>query len=102
MNIWRKILFALGVSMLIAITAGFITSETKYFYLTPGKDKTEITKNNYDAYFDKSITWAGDFAKFTSKENVFNIQSSIIAGLTTFSIFLILISIVNKNPSKLE
>lgn len=102
MNIWKKILLALGISILIAITAGFITSETKYFYLTPGKAKTEITKYNYEMYFDKSIAWEFDYTKFTSKENVYNIHSAIISGLTTFSIFLILISIVNKKPSKLE
>jgi hypothetical protein len=102
MNILRKILLAFGILMLISIVVGFLRSETKYFYLSPGEPKTEITKSNYEMYFDKSRKWASDYTKFTSKEKVFNIQFSIISGVTVFSILIIVISLWNKNSIKTE
>lgn len=102
MNILRKTLLAFGVSMLISIVAGFLTSEVKYFYLKPGKIKTEITKANYEMYFDKSYKWQTDYTKFTSIENIYNTQLAVIYGLVTFSVLIILISLVNNNSLKNE
>ena len=102
MNILRKTLLAFGISILSSIVFGFLNSETKYFYLQPGKAKTEITKDNYEMYFDKSQNWTGDFTKFTTKENIFNLESAIISGLAIFSILIIAISLFNKNSYKTE
>jgi hypothetical protein len=88
--------------MLISIVLGFLTSETKYYYLEPGEEKTEITRANYEWYFDKSNPWTSDYTKFTSKENVYNIQTALISGLAAFSILIIVISLMNRSPSNTE
>lgn len=82
MNLRNLLLVLSGMTMLIMLGTGYYYSIDKYFR----KDK-EITKAVY--YSSKSY----DLNVY--KENVFNLEYSIISGVITFGLGLIMIGIVN-------
>jgi len=100
MDLTRKIILSLGLSILVGLSLGYLTSEQKYYFLSPRDPKREITKENYEMYFDNRQSSETDYSKFTSKETEFNIHSAVFSGLLAFSILIIGISLFGKRIDK--
>ena len=94
MYIIRKILFALGISLLLGVITGYITSQQKYYYLSLDGPKREITKGIYDEI--KNSYSHGYF----KKESAYNFKMANIIGLSIFGIFLVFISLINPKSKE--
>ncbi len=113
MKLINKLIFVIGLSMLVGVIFGLVKKDVKYF-LTIEKDsfeKNEIsegTYDNYKIYLGRGYYYSNEDKNsdncnianriyFTlAKERSFNISSSIISFLFSLSILLILISILSR------
>lgn len=86
----RQLFIILGVSILLGITAGYITSQEKYFFYHIEHSKNEITKETFDEF------QSNDYKTYTKKEMEYNIKNALIFGLASFAVLCILLNI--KKP----
>jgi hypothetical protein len=89
----KKLVISFGISILLGIAVGFLTSQEKYYYYSPGSQKHEITFDTYKMYFDKTHNWQADYTKFTKKEDVYNNEKAILFGLATFGFLCIILNL---------
>ena len=87
----KVLLLIFGISLIVGLITGYLTSETKYFFMDSDVPKVEITQKNYKYYNDDDNNryFTTDMSRFTNSENVFNIQNAIIGGLLVMGILFI-------------
>jgi hypothetical protein len=93
----RKLLFAIGGSILIGILIGIFTFEKKYYYLSTREPKREITYQRYLDFHNEKQNYAFDYSFDTQIDKEFNTQNAVISGVTAFGIFIIFFSFNKKN-----
>jgi hypothetical protein len=89
----KKIIFSIGLSLIIGIASGYILEEQKYFAMRPNSVKTEITENYYR---NKSGS------DWVAKEMVFNTEIALVIGLSSLGLFLIISSVVGRKANSKE
>jgi hypothetical protein len=88
----KVLLLIFGISLIVGLITGYLTSETKYFFMSSKVPKIEITKENYKFYnddYDGNRYYGEDMSRFTLNENIFNTQNAIIGGLSAMGLLFI-------------
>lgn len=85
----KRIFLILGISILTGIYNGDTSRVKKYYYYDTDSPKREITFMRYNQIRKSN----GSSSKNIKQVRPFNTENSIIYGLTTFSILLILNSL---------
>lgn len=88
----KKILLLIfGISIIVGLISGYLTTETKYYFMSSQVSKIEITQANYKFYNDDDNNqfYGEDMSRFTLSENVFNKQNAIIGGLSAMGLLFI-------------
>lgn len=90
----QKIIVFIGISLLVGLIFGYVLREKKYYYLYPGKEKTEVTKENYENA--KNTISSIHYTEVYSEKLVFNTEKAIIGGLGCLGICFIILPLINK------
>jgi hypothetical protein len=89
----KKILLLIfGISIIVGLMSGYLTSETKYYFMSSQVSKIEITQANYKFYnnnYEGNQYYGEDMSRFTLSENIFNTQNAIIGGLSAMGLLFI-------------
>jgi|GEM_PF-6205189 hypothetical protein len=89
----KRVVFSVGISIIIAVASGYFFSQEKFFYLIPGKSKSEVTEKLYNEEKDFD-------SEYLSKEVIFNTEKAFTIGLASLGVLLILsAAIKNKKRS---
>jgi hypothetical protein len=88
----RIISFIFGLSLLIGLLTGYLTSENKYYYIALDSPKSEVTYGHYQRYMKEATK---DYNLGFKVEKIYNTQNAILFGLSALGGLTIIFSLIN-------
>ena len=91
----KLLLLFCGLSLLIGLIIGYLTSTIKYYYLD--ETKQEITSVKYNEIMHShSVRLVGD-SNLLLKEKEYNLENAILFSLGSFAVFCIVSYFIKRN-----